>query len=794
MVSHTLAKKLLRDIRGRKLGLAALITIVAVGVGSYIGMAGVYRDLEGSREEYYRDFRLADFTVNMKRAPAWAAALARETPNVRHVYPRVSLAVSIDLEGVREGITGTAISLPNKPDTALNGVLLRRGGWFSEENDKEAILNEAFARENGLGPGSRIKVLLLDRQHELLVVGTAMSPEFVYLLPSEGGIMPDPKMVGVLYLKEDFLQKSADLDGAYNQFLGFAHDNSDAALDEMLALLEDKLYPFGVVSATAAIDQPSVRFLYDELEGLKVTASVMPAIFLTVAALVLNVLMNRVVAQQRTVIGVLRALGYTRGAVMRHYLSFGGAVGAAGGIGGIVVGVLMQIGLTGMYRQFYELPFTRAHIHPGILLTGFCVSMFFALAGTAWGARVAVKLEPAEAMRPPAPEIGHHILPERVGFLWRPLPFRWKMILRAVFRNRFRSSVSIAAGLVSTALVFGTLNNYGAFTYMIHHHYRTVLKHDFAVACRDPVDESGAREISQLTGVSYVEPQLLIAAELSNGPYEHRAGVSGIGRGNRLNTPVDSNGNAIVIPEEGLVLTRKLAEILNVETGSILHLKPLIGERVEVNAPVVDVVDTYIGLSVYADISYLSRLVGEEWAANDILGTSPAGVVSGEFYDEIRERPAAIGVSERSRSLTLLDAIMQQVLGSFLSVTLLFAGIVAVGSILNNALVSLSEREREVGSLRVLGYTPREVFGLFAGESLLVSAVAVAAGLLAGVGLARLLSMAYSMEIYRFPFVLYTWQFFAAAAMMLVFFAVAQFFVYRIVLSLKWLEVLKTKE
>ncbi|MBM4044241.1 MAG: ABC transporter permease, partial [Planctomycetes bacterium] len=296
-----LIRKLLRDLLSHKMAMLALVVIVAVGVGCFVGMACVYLDMDGSRQRYYVGYRLADFTVDLKRAPEAAVEALATLPNVRSVRGRVSLSVRVELPNRPEPISGTAISMPERSAPVLNDILLRSGTWFSGRNEKEVILNEAFARANGLCPGSRVRVLLLDSQHDLLVVGTAMSPEFVYLIPSSGGLAPDPARFGVMYLTKDFSQKSCNLEGAWNQAIGLTHDNSRTALDNTLRLIEEKLDPYGVTQTTPFRDQPSVWFLHDELHGLKVSATVVPIIFLGVAALVLNILIGRIVAQQRTV-------------------------------------------------------------------------------------------------------------------------------------------------------------------------------------------------------------------------------------------------------------------------------------------------------------------------------------------------------------------------------------------------------------------------------------------------------------------------------------------------------------
>lgn len=794
MVNRLLLRKLWRDLWHRKGALLALLLIVMIGVGVYVSMAGVYRDLDGSRSRYYRAQRIADFYVDLKRAPEWVTDQVAAMPNVRAVRGRVYFGVLVDLPRLDEPITGTAISMPVEPIPVLNDILMRSGTWFSHEDAEEVILNEAFARENGLHPGSRIKVMLMDKQHDLLVVGTAMSPEFVYLISAAGGLAPDPARFGVMYMPERFLQESCDLAGAYNQFIGLVHDDSDVVVDNTLKLIEDSLDAYGVTNTTPARDQASIRFLHDELRGLKINSTVMPAIFLAVAALVLNVLIGRMVVQQRTVIGTLMALGYSSGSIMRHYLSFGAIIGTLGGIAGIGLGRYLQTVFVNMYRTFFALPEINAHFYPEVLASGMGISVLFAIAGTIRGVRVAAALQPAEAMRPPPPEKGVHVLPERIPPLWRRLPFRWKMITRAVFRNPFRSAVSILACSVSTALVFTAVSMMATLDYMMSYEFEKVSHQDFTVALREPQGRRGPPEIESLPATSFTEPQLVVVCDISNGPYRRRLGVTGLPSDNRLYTPLDKEGRPIDIPPAGLVLAKKVAELLNVEPGDNVRLRPLIARRQEVTAPVVGIVDTFFGLSAYADINYLSRLLGEEWSANLILGRSFPGSSKTPFLTKLKERPTVVGISERTRALTQLDEVFGEMMGTSMGIMVLFAGLIAFGSVLNAALVSLSERRREVGTLRVVGYSALDTTRIFSGESYLLNIAGIVTGLVGGIGLFHLIARAYDTELYRWPVIVYPSRMFVTAVLMIVFISVAQLIIYRIIRNMDWLSVLKIKE
>ena len=794
MVSRVLSKKLVRDLMRRKGGLLTLVAIMTVGVGAYIGHASVYRDLSGSKARYYAEQRMADFWVNVKRAPEWAVARLADLPNVRTVQGRVNLAVRIDLPGVEMPISGQALSLPADRHAVLCDVLMRRGMWFSGRDDREVILNDEFAKANNLNPGDRIRVMLLDKQHDLLVVGTAMSPEFVYVIPPGGGLAPDPARTGVLYLNERFLQDSADLRGAYNQVIGLAVDATRPALERTLRLIEERLDAFGVTNTTPVQENPSARFLEDEITGLRVGSIIVPAIFLGVAALVLNVLLGRMVKQQRGIIGTLRALGVSRAGILRHYLGFGLIIGVAPGITGLAFGLWIQSAMIGLYRQFYALPEIRAGAYADIPAIAFLISIGFALVGALQGARYAIRLEPAEAMRPPPPESGRRVLLERIGFVWARLSFQWKMINRAIARNPFRSTVSVAAGFVSTSLVFAMILQMESLDYLMSYEFERVMRQDITVSLREPVGQGMGREILDIASVSAVEAQLGVVADLSNGPFRRRTGITCLVPGSRLYTPLDAAGRPVTVPDEGLVLSKKLAELLHVVPGDSLRLRPLTGLRQETVAVVTGTVDTFLGLGAYANVAYLSTLLGEAWSANTLLLNTYGGADREWLMAELRDRPNVIGIGERVRALQQIEATFGATMGTIISMMIFFSGLIAFGAVLNSTLVSLDERKREVATLRVLGFTPAQVARIFSGESLLLNGIGIVLGLGGGIGLLWLLSFAYNTELYRFPVVVDPAKMPVVVLIMAFFVLVAQAIVFRLVRRLPWQDVLNVRE
>ncbi len=789
-----LTRKLIRDLWARKGGIFVIICIVMIGTGCLILMASVYQDIDGTRAAYYRDYRLADFVVNMKRAPASAIELATRVPNVKSVRGRVVIGALVDVPGLAEPIAGQVISMPLDRRPVLNDVHLTSGLWFSGSSGREGILNEAFANANGLKEGDRIKVTLLDEQHDVLIVGTAMSPEFVYLISGDGGFVPDPARFGVIYMPERFVQESSDLDGAFNELIGTVFNDDPAEIERSLVLLEDAFEPWGVTYTNPMQEQPSVRMLRDELMGLKASITVMPTIFLGVALLILNVLMNRMVAQQRPIIGTFKALGYPTWRIALHYISFGAVIGALGGLAGVVFVLWVQPPYVALFATYYPMPGLVAHFQPGFHLMGIAVSVAGASLGALRGAWRAAGLEPAEAMRPPAPEKGAKVFLERWGALWGHLSFKWRLVLRAIVRNPFRSFVSFASTVISTALIITTFSLLGALDYLMDHQFNRMSHQDVTVTLREPVGIRGAAELAALGAIGAVEPQLNIVCDLVNGSRQKRIGLTGLPEGGSMFTPLDAEGGPIAIPKQGIVMSDKLARIMDVDVGDTLSLRPLIGRRDQVEAPVVGIVETYLGLSAYTDIGYLSQLIGEQWVANALLVDSYGDEGWDEMYREIKRRPTVVGVSQRTRSLEQMQATMGESQGAALGSLLLFAGLIAFGSVLNTALVSLSEREREVGTYRVLGYTPGQVAAILRGEIVLLAMLGIVVGLAAGIGLVHLVATAYDTEMYRFPVVIQVHRLAQTVVIMGLFIGAAQLAIRRMIEKMAWLDALKISE
>jgi len=750
---NMLDRKLVRELFSAKGLLLAITSIIAVGVACYVSMQSAYYNLAEAKRRYYRQCRMADFWIDLKKAPVTEIHALAELPGVTKIQPRIQFSATVDLEGTIEPINALVLSLPARREGAINDVVMRRGSYFTDRRRNEVIVNDAFARKHGLMPGRKIHLLLNNRRQELFIVGTAISSEFTYLL-GPGALMPDPEHFGVFYVKHRYAEEVFDFEGAANQVVGHLGPEVRGRPDRLLQQAETLLESYGVFTATPLRLQASNQYLSNEIAGLAAFATVMPVIFLAVAALVLNVLMTRLARQQRVVVGTLKALGYSNWQVFAHFLKFGSSVGVAGGICGSVTGYLLATGLTNIYQYFFEFPDLRSDYYPHTYAVGLAFSVLCSVAGSLNGARTVLRLQPAEAMRPAPPRRGRKIFLERIVFVWSRLGSAWRMALRGMVRNRLRTAAGLFAAAMGTALLVSGLMMHEAGRFLIDFQFYRVVRSDIDLMLKDERGEDALWELRRLPGVDLVEPQLDVACTFVNGPYRRKGGITGLAPGAQLTVPRDVEGEALRVPAVGLLLSRRLAEILHVKPGDTITIEPVKGERRPLEVPVAGIANGYMGMAVYADIHYLSRLRNEEFAmsgAQLLTDRDPHSQV--ELYRELKRLPALQSIVARCDMIELVNDTLIKHQWVFIGTLVLFAGVIFFGSIVNASLVSLAERQREVATLAALGYGQWEIGAMFLRESMLTNMIGTLFGLPIGFLLTVLTAYAYNNDLVRLPIV-----------------------------------------
>ncbi|MEM9594416.1 MAG: ABC transporter permease, partial [Acidobacteriota bacterium] len=321
-------RKLLRDLWLIKGQVVAISAVIAVGIAMFIAYLSTFGSLEATQQAYYDRYRFADVFASLKRAPNRLESRIADLPGVAAVQTRVVAEVTLDVEGMREPVTGRLVSIPDRRTPILNDLALQKGRWIETGRSDEVIVTEGFALAHDLEPGDSLTAVINGRRRQLDVVGIALSPEFVYNI-RPGDLMPDDARFGVLWIERRALATAFDMEGGFNDVSLKLLPGTE--VDAVIARLDDLLEPYGGLGALPRELQVSNWYLDNELRQLRGFGFMVPMVFLTVAAFLLNVVLTRIVSVQREQIAALKALGYDNLEVGWHYTLWSLGIAVVGG-------------------------------------------------------------------------------------------------------------------------------------------------------------------------------------------------------------------------------------------------------------------------------------------------------------------------------------------------------------------------------------------------------------------------------------------------------------------------------
>ncbi|WP_018509493.1 ABC transporter permease [Thiobacillus thioparus] len=786
-----LDRKLFRDLwhmRGQVLAIAA---VIMGGVATMVMSLSTYDSLVGTRDRFYGEYRFADVFAGLKRAPQPVAERLAGVPGVERLETRVRAGVKLEVAGFSDPITGQILSLPDVGEAQLNRLYFKRGRSVQPWSTDEVVVSDTFADAHHLQPGDTLAAIIHGKRKTLTVVGVAVSPEYVYQI-APGAMFPDFKRYGVLWMARNALGIAYDMKGAFNQVsLTLARDaNEQDVIDRVDAILAD----YGGTGAYGRKDQFSNRFLSEELKQLRTMATIFPAIFLGVAAFLLNVVLSRLIALQREQIAILKAFGYSYAAIGTHYVKMVLLMALLGVAAGVALGTWFGQGLSHVYSETtFRFPYLDYRLQPGTVLIALAVSALAAVSGTLVSVMRAVRLPPAEGMRPEMPARYRTSLVERIGLQrWLAAPSR--MILRHIGRRPLKSLLTVLGIACACGLMM--VGNYqkGAIDFMVDVQFRQASREDLALAFIDPTSGRALHELAALPGVDFVEGYRDVPAILRFGQYRHRAALFGIQPEGRLHRSLDSRLKPVAVPPGGVVLTDYLAnDILHVKPGDMLTVEVLEGSRPVRQVPVLGITQQYLGVSAYMQKDSVNALMRE---GNTVTGAYLA-VEPGtepELYARLHERPRVLGMVANKTAVQSFYATIGEFILFYNLVATVLAGAIGFGVVYNSARIALSERGRELASLRVLGFTRGEIAYILLGELALLTLAAIPVGFLVGVGLVGILVVAFQSELYRLPLILTPENYAMGASVVIVSALLSGLLLWRRLGRLDLVAVLKTRE
>ncbi len=741
--------KLLRDLRALKSQALAVSLVMACGLAMMIMTRSLIQSLNEAREGYYEKHRFAKVFAELKRAPASLREQIAAIPGVAAVETGIEVSVTLDLPDLIEPASGLINAVPERRPVLLNQLYLRRGKLLEGTGTGEVLVSEAFAEANRLEPGDEIAAILNGRRQELRVAGIVLAPQYVFEA-RPGSALPDNRTFGIFWMREQELAEAFNLEGAFNDVaLSLAPGASEP---EVIAALDRLLKPYGGLGAYGRSEHPSDIRVDDEIRVLEGLSFGFPLVFLSVAAFMTHSVMSRQIALQREQIAILKAFGFANRTIAWHFIKFALVIVVVGTGLGTLGGFALGLQLVDMYHLFFRFPALEFVPATGAIAGALVASSAAALIGVASAVRKVVRLSPAQAMRPEPPASFRPAIAERMG-LARYLTVSVRMALRNIERKPWQAVFTCAALAMATGILIIPNAFRDGVRHILDFQWDIVQRQTVTVSLVEPGPLRAAHDFAQLPGVIHTEPFRTVSIEMSAGHQSRRLALHGVIDRGDLNRVIGRDGRPFSVKGQGLIISEALGETLGIQPGDTVSIQVLQGRRREVALPVGGFSQDFAGIAAFMELDALNRLLGE---GDRITGAfmSVAGGQWDTFLHSLKETPQAAGVVIKNAMRQSFRKTTAESIGLIQVIYSTFATVVAFGIVYNSARIALSERARELATLRVLGFSQGDVGSVLVGELVLLAAIALPLGLWVGSGMAALLIESINTETVRLPLVL----------------------------------------
>lgn len=744
-----LDRKLLRDFARLWAQFLAIALVLAAGVAIMLMSLGMSRSLEDTRDTYYERNRFADVFADVRSAPRSMLDAIGAIEGVTIAEARVTTRATLSIADK----TGTTVahfaSLPESGEPMLNVPILRSGRWPDPLSTSEVLLNEPFAEANGLRPGDGFTANINGAERELTVAGLALSPEFIYTI-GPGNLVPDNEDFGIIWMPERALSGLLGRTGAFDNLAimlrpGF---RAEPVIEELDRLLE----PYGSWGAHDRDTQTSHSFVEGEITQLQVLAYILPPIFLGITVFLVNMVMGRIVKLERTEIGLLKALGYSKLTIAMHYVLLAGLVAAVGVGLGWIAGSWLSYGLARLYAQFFDFPYLVYNVSWWPYVASGLIGFAAASAGAVNAAMKAASLSPATAMQPPAPPRYERNWFDRAMVALR-LSQPSMMIVRSIVRWPLRAAFSVLGMALAVSILVASNFFPDALDEIIDTAFWQSNRQHAMLYFNNAVPETALEEARRLPGVVQAEGQQYFSAILRHEHREKQTPIEARRPDADLSRVVDTDGQIINAPPDGIMLSERLAEQLGLGVGDLVEIEFLGSQQGTYEIPVTRLVTQYFGLGAYMDQETLDRMFQQAPQVSVINLTLDASQRDA-FEAALSDVPMLAGsmmMDENRRSFE--DTISQNVLVTT-TTYLLLGALITFGVAYNGARIQLSERARELASLRILGFTRGEVAYILIGEIMLLAVVAQPLGWVLGWFFAKSMVEGFSSDLYAIPLIL----------------------------------------
>lgn len=768
----------------------AIVVLLGCGIATLIMSITTMRSLEASRDRYYSKYSFAHLWVPLVRAPEELLDRIEKIPGVQRVSGRVEKHVLLDFPEMIEPASARLVSIDRDPHLDVNGLYLRSGRLPVVAEETEVVVSELFAEEHRLRLGDRLWANLEGKREELIVVGIGLSPDSIYVV-QPGMLLPNNRLYGILWAPKEKLTAAFNMEGAFNQVA--LRVGADANIVSIKAELDRMLEPYGSIGAYDRQEQESHARVRDEMRELRTMAFLSPAIFLSVSAFLVHMVFSRMIIQQTEQIATLRAFGYSAMRIGLHYLKVVLVWILLGVLLGIGSGLWLATWLSDLYRMFFRFPEMIEIRFGWEWMLAVSLGVLVAFFGAITGLLRAIRLPPAVAMRSGATQVVPAGAMARLPLLGMMPPIHRLVLVRMV-GNPWLAFFSILGMALGMSLLILSSFMEKTIEYVLDHQFARSQRQDLQLSFYDPRSEECYYEVQQWPGIGRVEAYRSVPIRMRNGLVSDRLALLGLESDAELFRVLDDKDKAIGFPEDsGLTITGKLAQKLNLRVGDKVDVDLLEGQNRTLQLQVQRIYPNYTGPAAFLPKAYLHELLFEGARASGLfVSVDPDRRM--DVYRRIKETPAIAGVTDKISALANFKDLISRSTGWMRLINAIFATLITIGVAYNSALITFSERARDLATMRVLGYRQSEVNRVLLLELFWTMMLAIPLGIPLGYLFAYGLVRGLDSESHRFPFLVHEQTVVYAVLVMLIATSICGWMVVRMTKRLDLISVLKVRE
>lgn len=784
-----LNKMLIRDMIKNKGQYIAAISVIFVGIIMFAACFMSYKNLDVSINKYYKEYNFLDYYAKAQSITPKDMDRVKAIEGVEKVERRIVMDVSADM-GESNRTTLRLISSIKDAPSLINKLYYKSGGYFKGEDKNQCLINKSFAEYYELKVGGNINTSINSKKYNFNIVGIVESPEYIVAIKSGASPIPSAESFGIIYVREDKVKDILGEQAAYNE-IHFLF-NEGANPEVLKKEIESELKSTGLYFGTLRKDQLSSAMVESEIKELKSIALIFPGLFLLVAAMIIYTMEKRIVNNQRTLIGIMKAMGYSSKKIIVHYVLMSIFIALAGALSGTIGGFYLGGWMTKMYTGFFNIPIMEIRFYMEILYSGILISLITCIGSAYNGVKRISKIQPAEAMRSEVPRIGKRIFLERFEGLWDKVPFRWKISIRNIFRNPQRTLLTMLGTVVTVMFFMVTLFFMDSIKYIVKEQFTKFQTYDYKVSFSTTMEVEKLSDIIGLEGVEKVEPIGEMPCEVVNGSKKEETILMALTENSSFYHLKDENKVAIDVTDNGMLMAESIAEKLSIKVGDEVALKLYGSSIVEIKIKVTGLVKQYTGFNCFISQKELTKLLG----MNKTVSGAVISIDKNKEFN-IREQLSTISYIDNFESREKAQSNFNTAIAfmyEFITIMIVFGAVMGFAVIFSTTIINIMERKRELTSMKVMGYKSREIESTMFRENMILGVFSLLPGVFVGRIMCEVLAKFFSTDLFSLEIYISPTTYILSFISVYVFIILSQLANRKSIVRLDMVEVLKNKE